>query len=146
MEELENGQGWKELSKYVVLTLTKLADSVDENEKELVRFREKLLLDLQALREITRTELCKCQDKRDSGLERNLSCLDALIVKLSDRTHELEKNDPEHLVDQRIADLKDKWIFPLRLRMAVLSAFAGAAGGGFFLLLVDFLKKVFAET
>lgn len=139
-----NGSGWQELSKYVITVLQKLADSVDENEKDLASFREKLILDLQALRESVRFELSGCQNKHEGGLEKALDNIDSLIRGLSDRTHTLEKVNFEFIIDKKIAVLKEDIIIPLRLKMAILSTFAGACGGILMLFLANFLKTLFA--
>jgi len=131
---------WKELSEYIILIINRLADSVDNNERDLSTFREKLILDLQSLKEGMRKELCKCQDKHEGGLKEALDNVESLITKLSDRTYSLEKENPLYIIDQKINSLKETHLTPLRIRVAVLSLIGGAVGGVIMTIVISYLQ------
>lgn len=120
---------WLQYSKYVLLTIDRLVDAVDKNEQEVSRFREELIKSLTKLKEEIRKESRDNRAGEKTDLDKALSQIDDLIRDLSGRTTDLEKQDAEHMIDQRLSKLREKYITPLRIKVAVISILLGALGG-----------------
>jgi DNA repair exonuclease SbcCD nuclease subunit len=125
----ETEVSWLQYSKYVLLTIDRLVDAVDKNEQEVSRFREELIKSLTKLKEEIRKENSDNRAGEKTDLDKALSQIDDLIRELSGRTRDLEKQDTEHMIDQKLNKLREKYIIPLRIKVAVISILLGALGG-----------------
>ena len=120
---------WSDWAVWIVRTVEQLVDKVREQDKEFSKFQEKLLFDLLKLKEELREEAeTRCNHERKS-LGSIITNLDDLIEKLRTRTRKLETVDCEGLIDKKIFTLKEDTIFPLKLKVAILSLVGGAVGG-----------------
>ena len=126
---VEEEVSWLQYSKYVLLTIDRLVDAVAKNEQEVSRFRERLVKDLTKLKEELRKENTDSRVGEKKDLGKALSKIDELIADLSSRTIILEKLDVGGAVDQKLSELKEKYIIPLRVKVAVISIMLGALGG-----------------
>lgn len=120
---------WLKYSKYVLLTIDRLVDAVAKNEQEVSRFRERLVKDLTKLKEELRKENTDNRVGEKKDLDKALSKIDELIADLSKRTISLERLDAGSVVDQKLNELKEKHITPMRVKVAVISIILGALGG-----------------
>lgn len=142
---MENTEvSWLQYSKYVLLTIDRLVDTVAKNEQEVGRFREKLIKELTKLKEELRKEGFDSSAEAKQGLDKALLKIDDLIADLLSRTITLEKLDVGSVVDQKLNKLKEKYITPLRVKVAVISIILGALGGIVVQLIASFTGTWFS--
>ena len=120
---------WSDWAVWVVKTVEQLVDRVQEQDKEFFKFQRKLLIDLLKLKEELRGEMeTRCNRERKS-LNGIITNLDELIEDLRTRTRKLETVDCGGLIDKKLSTLKEDVLFPLKLKVAILSVVGGAVGG-----------------
>ena len=120
---------WSDWAVWIVKTVEQLVGKVQEQEKEFAKFQGDFLLDLLHLKEELRGEMeTRCSRERES-LSSVIANLDKLIEGLRTRTRKLEAIDYEGLIDKKLFTLKEDMLFPLKLKVAILSLVGGAIGG-----------------
>lgn len=129
-------------SQYVVWSIKELVAKVESQAGNLAKLQECMLRDLLKIKEDFRAEIDKNHTDSNIVLERAVDKIEVLIQNLSTRTTILEGCHPEYLIQQKLAELKENVLIPMRLKIAVLSASMGMVGGAVFLIVVDILKKV----
>ena len=159
MEDIldKNKDDWSGWAVYIVTTVKSLVEKTEEQARELVRIREEALKDLLKIKENIQRDMTKCQDNRDGNLRRAVNGIDKMINNLTesieesidglrDRTKVLESIHPEFIISEKIGDLKENILSPMRMKITGLSLAMGAAGGFLAIILNSIFSKLFAAT
>lgn len=117
---------WEEYSKYVLLTIEKLAKDIEETNRERQKCKEKTLESLTSLRILLLERIQKASDTTKKDMEPIIKRLEGLISS----------------IDKDFSDLKEKIILPLRIKVAVISIVCGAIGGLLMTIISHLILKV----
>jgi len=145
--ETASGSDWKEWSKYVLITLEKLGEGLSQYNKDNLAFKEETFKSLTIIREKLSEEMKKCSSKQNNNLNKIIKELESLINNISNRTIALEKVDVDKtvdfIIDKKFIDLNEKILYPLRIKVALVSLIAGCCGGLLLTFAVAIIKTVF---
>jgi hypothetical protein len=117
---------WEEYSKYVLITIEKLAKSIEETNRERQKCKEKTLESLTSLRILLLEKIQDASLTTKKDMEPIIKRLEDLILN----------------IDKDFSDLKEKVILPLRIKVAVISIVCGAIGGLLVTIISHLILKV----
>jgi hypothetical protein len=153
-EAVSDNDDWSKWANFVLISLEKLGNSVAELHSEYFKIRESLLKELAKIKEEVRLEVerkiesCEEEDKR--RLERFKKALETIIETLTNRIVELEKTDLVKYIDDKIQNIRDDEISPIRNRqisvfskLGLIAAMASVLGGSLVVFLLGILKGAF---
>lgn len=142
LKETTETISWDRYSLYVVETLKDLIGRVDTQAKDLTDLQKSVLNDLIKIREEFRVEINKTETETNKLLSRSLEKIDLLIQKLSGKISIIENSHPEFALQEKIVELKENVLTPMRLKLAVISSFMGMLGGALFLIIVNMIQDL----
>jgi hypothetical protein len=124
---------WKEWSNYVLITLEKLGEAVEQYNKENSVLKADTLSRLIRLKDQLHEELGRCSINKTEHWHKIIKETEHLISQISDRALKLEEVDLdgviEAAIDKRFMNFNEKTIHPMKIRLTVLCLVAGALGG-----------------
>jgi hypothetical protein len=123
---------WKEWSNYVLITLEKLGEAVEQYNKENNVLKADTVGRLTRLKDQLHEELSKCSTNKTERWDKIIKEVEHLISQISDRALKLEEVDLdgviEAAIDKRFMNFNEKTIHPMKIRLAILCLAAGALG------------------
>jgi hypothetical protein len=124
---------WKEWSNYVLITLEKLGEAIEDYSKDNIALRSDMINRLVKIKEQLYEELGKCSLNKTERWDKIVKEVENLISQVSNRTLKLEEVDLEGVIeaaiDKRFMTFNEKTIHPMKIKVAVLCLAAGAVGG-----------------
>jgi len=132
-KKLSFDSDWKEWSNYVLITLEKLSDEISQRDKERSKFKEKMLIDLMALKESLITKINESE-------KINKKNIDEVLVKIELMIKNVSQNHTK--LSDKFTTFNEDVIIPLRIRIAVFSIVSGAVGG----IIVYCLAPLFSKA
>lgn len=111
---------WEEYSQYILITIEKLARSVEETNKEHQKCKEKTLGSLNDLKIMLLEKIQYATSDVKKDIDPIVKRIEGLISSLST---DISDTHAEFEI------LKEKIILPLRIKVAVISIICGAIGG-----------------
>jgi hypothetical protein len=124
---------WKEWSNYVLITLEKLGEAVEQYNKENSVLKADTVGRLTRLKDQLHEELSRCSTNKTEHWNKIIKEVEHLILQISNRALKLEEVDLdaviEAAIDKRFMNFNEKTIHPMKIRLAVLCLAAGALGG-----------------
>ena len=125
--------GWNEWSKYILITIEKLGNAVEDASKENAVLRVEMIDKLTDLKGKLYNELYTCSKEKTEYYSNIIKELEDIINKVSTRTLKLEEVSVEGVIeaamDKRFIKFNEETIFPLRVKLTIVCVFAGALGG-----------------
>lgn len=151
-EAIRGGDDWGKWANYVLISLEKLNASVTDLRSEYYKIRESLLKELSKIREELRREIEKRINEYGVGDVKRLKEFEerfnSAIDKLSDRVVGLEQSDITKDIDEKIKDIREKEITPLRnkqisvfSKLGLIAAVASIVGGGTVVFLLNLFRN-----
>jgi hypothetical protein len=124
---------WKEWSNYVLITLEKLGEAIENYNKDNITLRSDMINRLIELKEQLYEELGKCSSNKTERWDKIVKEVENLISQVSDRTRKLEGVDLDSVIetaiDKKFVVFNEKTISPIKIKLAVLCIIFGAVGG-----------------
>lgn len=123
---------WKEWSNYVLITLEKLGEAVEQYNKENSVLKADTVGRLTRLKDQLHEELSRCSTNKTEHWNKIIKEVEHLILQISDRALKLEGVDLDGVIDaamnKRFMDFNEKTIHPMQIKLIVLCLAAGALG------------------
>ena len=137
---------WKEWSNYVLITLEKLGEAVEQYNKENSILKSDTVGRLTRLKDQLYEELSRCSTNKTERWNKIIKEVEYLISQVSDRALKLEGVDLDGVIDaamnKRFMDFNEKTVHPMKIKLTVLCLAAGALGSLLLHLIPVIIKAV----